>query len=65
MRCAVAALRVELAARRRRGARAACESGAPSQRLEPEPGEVIYSTASAPQDGELRAWEVRLLLAEV
>ena len=39
-----------------------CASG---QSIEPEPGEVIYSTASAPEDGELRAWEVRLLLAEV
>jgi maltooligosyltrehalose trehalohydrolase len=35
------------------------------QSMAPEPGEVIYSTASAPQDGKLRAWEVRLLLAEV
>jgi maltooligosyltrehalose trehalohydrolase len=38
---------------------------ASSQRVEPEPGEIIYSTTSAPQDGELCAWEVRLLLAEV
>jgi maltooligosyltrehalose trehalohydrolase len=38
---------------------------ASDQSMEPEPGEVIYSTTSAPPDGELRAWEVRLLLAEV